>query len=467
MSNETTLSGIEDAKPPRGAASESLALMIAGFTAEPQRAGEIAFLPKDRPLMLGRGDEGEGRVSFVRQRPGRNEPAPPLGGAGLSRDQARVVARGDRVEVELTGKAPLTHLDAEVERCTLRVGDAIILRGQLTLICVSRPKTLPALQHFPVEAIGAFGAADRFGLLGESPAIWQLRDRLAFAAQSNGHLLCLGESGTGKELVANAVHQLSSRAGKAFVARNAATFPKGLIDAELFGHAKNYPNAGMNERPGLIGEADGGTLFLDELAELPSELQSHLLRVLDEGGEYQRLGDSATRRSRFVLVGATNRDPSALKHDLLARFVVQLRLPALRDHLDDLPLLAGHLMRRARAKSPELVDRFFADVDGASHPRIHPRLLCALLDHGFDGNVRELDALLWQAMSESSGNSVLGSEELLRRLRSSAEPPAELSAGQVKEELARQDGNITATARALRLPSRFALYRLMKKLAVE
>src|SRR5690348_15490748 len=132
-------------------------------------------------------------------------------------------------------------------------------------------------------------------------------------ARRPGHVLLTGASGTGKELAARAIHALSKRSGQRLVARNAATLPESLIDAELFGNAKNYPNPGMAERAGLVGQADGSTLFLDEIAELPSSSQAHLLRVLDDG-EYHRLGDGLARRSDFRLVAATNRDVSSLKH---------------------------------------------------------------------------------------------------------------------------------------------------------
>ncbi len=123
---------------------------------------------------------------------------------------------------------------------------------------------------------------------------------LAFAAQSSHHVLVQGDSGSGKELAARAIHALSSRQRGPFVTRNAATLPEGLVDAELFGTVRGYPHAGSPERRGVIGEADGGTLFLDEIGELRHDLQAHLLRVLDHGGEYQRLGDARTRRSTFA-----------------------------------------------------------------------------------------------------------------------------------------------------------------------
>src|SRR5262249_66785 len=162
-----------------------------------------------------------------------------------------------------------------------------------------------------------------------TPLAWALRDTVAFAARAEGHVLVRGESGSGKELCATAIHRLSTRGERALVARNAATFPAGLVDAELFGNAKNHPNPGTAEREGegLVGEGDGGTLFLDEIGELPAALQAHLLRVLDRNGEYQRLGESRVRRADLRVVAATNRGVAELKHDFAARFTLAVEIP--------------------------------------------------------------------------------------------------------------------------------------------
>ncbi len=130
-------------------------------------------------------------------------------------------------------------------------------------------------------------------------------------------MLLLGESGAGKELAARALHVLSRRPG-VMTSRNAATLPDSRGGRQLFGTPRTEPG-GMPERRGLIGEANGSTLFLDEIGELSQTMQAHLLRVLDHGGEYQRLGDSSRLFSDFRLIAATNRDPSTLKHDFLAR----------------------------------------------------------------------------------------------------------------------------------------------------
>ena len=172
------------------------------------------------------------------------------------------------------------------------------------------------------------------------------------------HVLVLGESGTGKELVAQAIHALGPRSGRRLVARSAATVPATLIDAELFGNAPSYPNAGMAERPGLVGEADGSTLFLDEIGELPVELQTHLLRLLD-GGDYQRLGDARRRTADLRVVGATNRPTGQLKADLAARFPLRVHAPGLHERRDDVMLVARHVLRelveeRRRARAATL-----------------------------------------------------------------------------------------------------------------
>ena len=130
------------------------------------------------------------------------------------------------------------------------------------------------------------------------------------------HVLVSGESGTGKELLANALHARSSRAKQPLVSRNASTFPETLIDAGLFGNAKNNP--GTPERPGLFGQATDATLFLDEIAELPQTLQTHLLSVLD-AGECQRLGEAHARHANLRLIGATNPRTSLISEAAIGR----------------------------------------------------------------------------------------------------------------------------------------------------
>ena len=276
-----------------GTDGDVIVLAIAWSAEEPHRVGEIAILPEDdHPRTLGRGDE-EADLRFFQQRPGTVTAAPPLLGAGLSRRQLLLTASSVGLAVEQAGRCELRVNGATCEKALLVSGDTIHLRRQLVLLCTRRPPLIPALRHFPRDAWRPFGEPDAFGILGESPLTWLLRERLAFAAKAGTHVLVSGESGTGKELAARAIHAMSKRASKPFVARNAATLPAGLIDAELFGNVKNYPNPGMPERPGLIGQADGGTLFLDEIGELPAELQTHLLRVLDAGGS---TSDSARGR---------------------------------------------------------------------------------------------------------------------------------------------------------------------------
>jgi transcriptional regulator with AAA-type ATPase domain len=225
-----------------------------------------------------------------------------------------------------------------------------------------RPFEMPPLRHARIDM--PFGERDADDVLGESPAAWALRDALAYASAAVGHVLVMGESGTGKELAAQAIHARSSRQSKPFVSHNSATFPAGLIDAELFGSARNYPNAGMPERAGLVGDADGGVLFLDEIGELPPELHARLLRVLDDGGEYKRVGESTARRSDFRLVTATNRDPAVLKHDLHSRLRVRITIPSLRERREDVPLLARAIVLEAAALSPETAGRFVHSVEG-------------------------------------------------------------------------------------------------------
>ncbi|MBS2013556.1 MAG: sigma-54-dependent Fis family transcriptional regulator [Deltaproteobacteria bacterium] len=428
--------------------------------------------------MLGRGpspDGDEPRVRFLRQRPSGAVPGKVLTSSGLSRRQLLVEVEGDALRITRIGQNPLEVNGRATDIATVVPGDVVFLRPELLLFCTRRPAAMPPLRLLSEANLGEFGEPDANGIVGEAPMMWRLREQLAFAARSGNHLLLLGASGTGKELAARAVHRLSARAQRPFVSRSAATLPAGLIDAELFGNARNYPNVGMPERRGLIGDADGGTLFLDEIGELPSDLQSHLLRVLDDEGEYQRLGDAATSRSSFRLIGATNRDPSvALKHDFAARFSTRVELPSLGDRREDIPSLVRHLLLRAAQKSEDIARPFVGrTASGFEYARVDAALVAALLRRDYTTNLRELDAILWQAMAESAGDVVEPPAEI-RALASDAPRPdpakavrAEPGAESIRAALLASRGRITAAARALGLSSRYALYRLMKKHGIE
>ena len=459
------------------------ALLIAWAEDEADRVGEVALFDRDGGAqILGRGKGGTGRMSFYRQRPGAMEASGPLTSPGISREQLRVRLTGDQLEVERIGRCAMEIRGEPTDRAVVKPGDTILLRRQLLLYCTRRSRSLAPLVSGSLEDAPRFGEPDAHGLVGESPTAWRLRDQLAWLGKAGQHTLIFGGSGSGKELCARAIHARSARAAGPFVARNAATIPRELVDAELFGNVRGYPNPGMPERPGLIGAADGGTLFLDEIGELPHSLQANLLRVLDDGGEYHRLGAAAASYSSFRLVGATNRDVGALKHDLGARLVLRLEVPGVDERRDDIPLLARHLLRRAAARSPEATARFKIERD-ARDLRVKARLVAHLLQIPYPTNVREMDALLWRAMAASTGAAItwVPDGQLADPNETPREPtavpdtalsprpddPPEPSEAHVRASLAEHGGNVVRTALALGLTSRYVLYRLMRKYGIE
>ncbi len=467
--------------------------MIAWAPAEPERVGEVVlFEHGEGRRVLGRGapdGAGSERVEFQRQQPDVSTKCGPLESPGLSRDQLRIRVEDQCVHIERIGKCTMEVAGRRVEQCVLAPGESLLLKGQMLLYCTLCPRKLEPLHHASLLGIGnKFGEADVYGLVGESPITWRLRDQLAWMAKADEHTLLLGGSGSGKELCARAVHGLSVRAQGPFVARNAATIPAGIVDAELFGNVKNYPNPGMAERPGLIGAANNGTLFLDEIGELPQAMQANLLRVLDEGGEYHNLGGTTTRRSSFRLLGATNREPETLKHDLLARLVLHVVIPGLDERREDIPLLVRHLLHRALIKSPEAVKRFFSTTkSGSVEPNVRGELIEALMRYSYRTNIRELEAILWRATSSSSrdvidlpGDGSLSNpafmdsaEERIERAEANPMPDAstqefvkEPTEAEIRAALAEHGGNIVRAAKALELSSRYVLYRWMKKYGI-
>jgi two-component system NtrC family response regulator len=220
-------------------------------------------------------------------------------------------------------------------------------------------------------------------LVGESPGMEKVRALIAKVAPTQSTVLILGETGTGKELVARAVHDQSSRADMPFVAVNCGALPETLIESELFGHRKGSFTGADEHRVGLFEVAHGGTIFLDEIGELPKAMQAKLLRVL-ESGEIRRVGENKPTMVDVRVVCATHRDlqemvaESEFREDLVYRInTFEIYLPPLRERIDDIPELAGHLLGRLRAK-------------GGTGPALTLDALDALKSHVWPGNVREL-----------------------------------------------------------------------------
>jgi hypothetical protein len=475
MASDTSGTTTETGAPPwrqAGATSQDWVLhLVVVWTSIPGRAGEVAAL--SRPAVLGRGpartDDPGPRLRFARQRPGANHPASSLDPERLSRTQLLLAPEGDNgIAFERVGRCAVLHNGLPVEKGVACDGDLITLVDALTLLVERRPKVMPQAWMAAAYVGTLFGQADPFGLVGESPYAWELRGRLATLAQGCDPILITGASGVGKELVARALHGLSASANGGLVSRSAATLPPALIDAELFGTQRNYPNPGAAERPGLIGEADGGTLFLDELGELPSEQQTHLLRFLD-GGEYHRLGEARSRRARVRLLGATNRDPQELKHDFLARFAKRIEVKGLEARLSDVPLLLSAIVRDAARKAPAYARFLEAGTDAngtpTEHARVHPGLLEHLLRQEYSLHFRELRRLVMLSLEGSDGERLTETKALTRELR--AQPRLlDVGPAEIERALAESAGNVTQAARAVGLPSRYALYRLMKRFGI-
>jgi DNA-binding NtrC family response regulator len=229
-------------------------------------------------------------------------------------------------------------------------------------------------------------------LVGESPALDEVRRLVARVAASEATVLIRGETGTGKELVARAIHEGSGRAGGPLVAVNCGALPEQLVESELFGHRKGAFTGADEHRAGLFEVADGGTLFLDEIGELPRSLQPRLLRVL-ESGEIRRVGDSQSLTVDVRVVCATHRSLERMvadgefREDLLFRInTFEVPVPPLRERLDDIPALVRHFVRRARPQVPsgELV--------------VEPAVLEVLAAHQWPGNVRELANVVEHAL---------------------------------------------------------------------
>jgi transcriptional regulator with PAS, ATPase and Fis domain len=232
---------------------------------------------------------------------------------------------------------------------------------------------------------------------GESPKLHRLFALMERVRDHDFPLLVVGESGTGKELVARAIHFTGRRRKGPFVAVNCAALPPNLLESELFGHVRGAFTGAVADRRGLFEAANGGTLLLDEIGEMPLEMQTKLLRVL-QTSEIQRVGDSTIRKVDARIVTATHRDLQAMttqgtfREDLLYRLrVVELEIPPLRQREEDIPLLVEHFLAENRAAGVGRVER------------IAPAALQKLRQYPWPGNVRQLEMMLKSACLFADG----------------------------------------------------------------
>ena len=312
-------------------------------------------------------------------------------------------------------------------------------------------------------------------LVGASRQMEQVRETIRRVAPTDARVLIVGESGTGKELAASAIHGLSPRQGGPFVRVNSAAIPRDLVESEMFGHEKGAFTGADTRRRGRFELAHGGTLFLDEVGDLGAEAQGKLLRVL-ELGTVQRVGGGSQIEVDVRVLAATNRDlredirGGRFREDLLFRLeVVPLRMPPLRERLDDLPMLVEHIGQRLRRRQ------------GLTPPELTPDAMEALQRHSWPGNVRELLNFMERLAILHLGDRV-GLEGVFEFLNLSSGPgsiPAYLEgdsrtlserldhfeAELIRGALAACGDNMTEAARKLRT-DRANLYRRVKRLGL-
>jgi DNA-binding NtrC family response regulator len=299
-------------------------------------------------------------------------------------------------------------------------------------------------------------------IIAESPTMQNILQIISRVGPSDANVLILGENGTGKGLVAQAIHAVSTRATRPMVTVNAGGVSEGVFESELFGHVRGAFTDAKADRVGRFELADGGTLFLDEIANVPLSQQAKLLRVI-ETGEFERLGSSRTRRVNTRILSATNSSlgeevaAGRFRQDLLFRLnTIEIRLPALRERREDIPLLAQHFLRQHAQRYRKRLNGFESAA------------MQGLLEHAWPGNVRELDHAIERAVLMAQGPSIKPIDLALKPGRDAGGGRLEdmsleeVECFLIKKAMTRFDGNVSQAAKALGL-SRSALYRRLQR----
>lgn len=336
---------------------------------------------------------------------------------------------------------------------------------------VDRALEVAALKHENQTLKRTLSAdSETFGMVGCDPKLREIVETIRTAARSDASVLIEGESGTGKELIAEAFHAESQRSDGPFIRINCSAIPHELIESELFGYQKGAFTGADRDKRGLMEAAGGGTLLLDEIAEMPAHLQTKLLRVLQER-MLRRLGGEREIDVDFRLVSATNRDTAALlqqgvlREDLYFRIsTIRIKVPPLRERLDDVPLLARHFL-----------ERFNLQYDKNIH-EISEAAVSRLIQYQWPGNIRELESVVERAVLFCSGNKLV--PECLPEQFQSPQfdnscfvippmvPLEEIERAAILQTLERTSGNIRRSAQILRCP-RPTFYRKLKKFGIK
>ena len=304
-------------------------------------------------------------------------------------------------------------------------------------------------------------------IVGRSLAFQQVLNLVRMVANTDSVTLIQGETGTGKELIARAIHQQSSRRQGLFVSLNCAAIPGPLLESELFGHERGAFTGACTQTKGRFQMADGGTLFLDEVGDLPLELQPKLLRALQEQ-EFERLGSGQTIRVNVRVVAATNQNLAELvaakrfRADLYYRLnVIPICLPALRERVEDIPLLVEYFVRKYSVRFNKPIDLIPNEV------------MDVLQAHDWPGNIRELQNFIERALVLSSGSVLRPQLTDLRRMTKQSAAASCTLAEALREHILRvlkeTDGKIggqSGAARRLGLPRTTLVYK-MRKLGIE
>ncbi|APF19643.1 PAS modulated sigma54 specific transcriptional regulator, Fis family [Caldithrix abyssi DSM 13497] len=249
-----------------------------------------------------------------------------------------------------------------------------------------------------------FSRTNFHGIIGTHKSMQEIYDLIEEVADSDSSVLIQGESGTGKELIANAIQKTSKRRDKPFIKVNCSVFPPDLLASELFGHVKGAFTDAVKDRVGRFEMADGGTIFLDEIAEMPLQMQVHLLRVLQEG-TFERVGESVTRKVNVRIIAATNKDirkemmAGRFREDLYYRLnVIPIYAPPLRERKCDIPHLVRYFMQK------------FSLLTGKKIKEIDDEAMDLLLSYAWPGNVRELENTIEYAFARTKGNIIHASK---------------------------------------------------------